>query len=223
MHQLGDGNKQAWLGIELIWTFLLCGNSAYHGKRLSQWRKCPQGFTCCCGNWRVNHCRFPRWGKFMEDTSEVMWGMGQEGFKEEELKFANDIQILTGSRCRRLRVGGMCCQGLVQLRILAAKFCGYWSLSRALNGTPNRTQLPWSSWEVLKSRIKISGMVWSCGWGSRGWIWWHNLCVTHKMSLRRKWMTSWTSDLGSVATISVFNQWRDRVDCTALRYIWTSS
>lgn len=115
-----------------------------------------------------------------------MWGMGQEGFKEEELTFANDIQILTGSRCRRLRVGGMCCQGLVQLRILAAKFCGYWSLSRALNGTPNRTQLPWSSWEVLKSRIKISGMVWSCGWGSRGWIWWHNLCVTHKMSLRRK-------------------------------------
>lgn len=91
--------------------------------------------------------------------SEVLWGMGQEGFKGEEQKFANDIQILTGSRCRRLRVGGMCCQGLVQLRILAAKFCGYWSLSRALNGTPNRTPLQWSSWEVLKSWIKISGMV----------------------------------------------------------------
>lgn len=76
------------------------------------------------------------------------------GRREEEQKFANDKEILTTSWCRRLRVEGMCCQGLAQWRILAAKFQGYWSLSRALNGTPDRTQLQWSSWEVLKSRIK---------------------------------------------------------------------
>ena len=35
----------------------------------------------------------------------------------------------------------MCCQGLVQVRTLAAEFCTYWSLSRVLEGSPDRTPL----------------------------------------------------------------------------------
>lgn len=40
-----------------------------------------------------------------------------------------------------MRVEVMCCQGLAQVRTLAAEFCTYWSLSRDLWGTPDRTPL----------------------------------------------------------------------------------
>lgn len=66
------------------------------------------------------------------------------------------IQNLNRSYCRCLMVGVMWCSGFVWLRILAAEYCIYWSLSRVLLGTMNRTPLQYLRQEVLNACMRVS-------------------------------------------------------------------
>lgn len=54
-------------------------------------------------------------------------------------------------------VGAMWCFGFVWLRILAAEYCTYWSLSRVLLGALNRTTLQYPRQEVLNACMRVSG------------------------------------------------------------------
>ena len=60
------------------------------------------------------------------------------------------MRCLTGSQWSFLRMGVMCSQGLVRVSNLAAELWTYCSLSRALLGSPDRTPLEQSRWEVMK-------------------------------------------------------------------------
>lgn len=53
-------------------------------------------------------------------------------------------------------VGVMWCFGFVWLRILAAEYCTYWSLSRVLLGTLNMTPLQYPRQEVLNACMRVS-------------------------------------------------------------------
>ena len=63
-----------------------------------------------------------------------------EGFVGEEEDFVMDAG-LDRKPVKLDEVGGDGLMGLVRVRTLAAEFCTYWSLSRALLGTPDRTPL----------------------------------------------------------------------------------
>lgn len=53
---------------------------------------------------------------------------------------------------------GACCQGLVLMRTLVAELWTYWSQSRALLGTPDRTPLQEPKPEVMEAQIRVSAM-----------------------------------------------------------------
>lgn len=50
----------------------------------------------------------------------------------------------------------MRCFGFVWLRILAAEYCAYWSLSRVLLGTRNRTPLQYPRQEASNACMRVS-------------------------------------------------------------------
>lgn len=64
---------------------------------------------------------------FVAEVQQVLWGYATEGIKGEEDPFVGEVD-----QNQKLEQAVMCCQGLVQVRTLAAQFYTYWSLSRPL-------------------------------------------------------------------------------------------
>lgn len=63
-------------------------------------------------------------------------GGGQTDTRGDMKGFVCDVEP---GRQQCMRVGVMCCLGLMSVRTLATEFCMYWCLSRVLLDTPNRT------------------------------------------------------------------------------------
>lgn len=114
-----------------------------------------------------------------------------------------EIQDLTGSQWKWMRVGMICCQGLVLVRTLAAEFCKYWSLSRTLLGTTDRTL-----YGIFQIHTQIFSLTCPIGFHGRIVVW-HWEFVVHISIHCFGWTTHGTGPPGC-----------QRIFYTVIIWIW---